>query len=866
MKKRISLFLSFLLVFTALVIPDKYAFADNAKENKNESEGLLIVLGIIDSAENNYERSITRSEFAEFVVKFLNTEASGNINARYYLDVPSSLHGAGEINLLYEMGLMRGVGNSSFAPNDTISSKDAAKVLLTAAGYKENGEFKIDYDYYAQKYKLISKNAKAISYGQVLDMLCEALTVPLMELETDGSYTVNEEKSVLSEKFDVVLIEGVVTSVENISLNNATAGDNASIIAGEVVENGDVDLYDAFGCEVKAYVKDTDDSYEVIYYSLKEDKDVTVINAYDMEPVTSLKITYKKNNRTATEVLPSNVKVYKNGEQIKSGLVSALNIKNGEIKLLDNNKTAVIKTADYVVVKSYNDTLETIFADYGKKIDLKTDTQKYVIYDENGLKTSASALKEGSFLEVYRSNNITEIHISNNIISGKIKNVDEETVTVDDTVYNYEEECGELLKKYLSTGGTAKLYVNQYGYIVYAEADEAGGNWRIGFVARAKNDEDSGDTILKLYTDEGKFEALHTSERTRVDGGTKTAEQIEKLFLNDPQLIRFKLNSAGKLMEIDTASEKGNTEYSLTDIGGGFKNRPWLKSNAGKLGKDILCGEALIIQVPPLEEADNEEGYALNPSLSDSTSYYAAAYSSDPDSFSAEVIVVSTQKTSGTLEWTAPLCMLDKVVTIWDESKEEIRTKVICYGQADSVATSAGAAGRLEYYVAENYDPTIVKSDKDGIYQSCPLSELEQGDLFLMTRNGSNEIDGVYQAFDYSKEVKMDAKKQRYSSPDDTGGAEGRIIMGFANDKKGAYVKMGYDSPAEFNEYVFFHGQSNFPVIVFDKTAREDKIFIGTIDDVMTYKEIGDNASALVTNSYNGREREVFIYKYGTNK
>lgn len=866
MKKRISLFLSFLLVFTALVIPDKYAFADKVKENKNESAGLLMALGIIDSAEDDYERSITRSEFAEFVVKFLNTEAFGNINARYYLDVPSSLHGAGEINLLYEMGLMRGVGNNSFAPNDTISSKDAAKVLLTAAGYKENGVFKIDYDYYAQKYKLISKNAKAISYGQVLDMLCEALTVPLMELETDGSYVINEEKSILSEKFDVVLIEGLVTSVENISLNNATAGENASIIAGEVVENGDVNLYDAFGCEVKAYVKDTSDSYTVLYYSLKEDKDVTVINAYDMEPVTSLEITYKKNNRTATEVLPANVKVYKNGEQIKSGLIDALNIKNGEIKLLDNNKTAIVKTADYVVVKSYNDTLETIFTEYGKKIDLKADTQKFIIYDENGLKTSVAALKEGSFLEVYRSSNMTEMHISNNIIVGNIKNVDEETATVDDTVYNYEEECGELLNKYLSTGGTVKLYLNQYGYIVYAESEEVGTSWRIGFAARVKNDEDSGDAVVKLYTDEGKFTAFHTSERTRVDGSIKTAAEIEKMFLNDPQLIRFKLNSSGKIMEIDTASDKGNTEYSLTDIGGGFKNRPYQKHEAGKFGKDVLCGESLIMQVPPLDEADNEEGYALNPSLITGASYYAAAYSSDPDAFSADVIVVAAQKRAGFLEWTAPLCMLDKVVTIWDEKKEEVRTKVICYGQADSVATTAGASGRLEYYVAEDYDPNVISTDKDGIYQSCPLSELEQGDLFLMTRNGYDEIDGVYQAFDYSKEEKMDPKKQRYSSPTDLGENEARIIMGFANDKKGAYVKMGYDSPAEFNEYVFFHGQPNFPVIVFDKTARENKIFIGTIDDVMTYKEAGDNASVMVTNSYGGREREVFIYKYGTNE
>lgn len=855
MKKKISLILFFALMFVSVLFMGNTVFAENAV---NEKAGLLIKLGIIDENENDYEKEITRGEFAGYVVKFMGLEASGDRNKRYYIDVPASNHNAADINMLYELGIMSGFGNNIFAPNDYITPNDASKVILRIVGYRDVEGLQVDYGYYAQSYNLIKGNQEVLTYEQFINMAFEALTVPYMVREGNGSYNIDKSKNILSERFDVYVVEGVVSSVENVSLNDDVAGDNLSIIGDTIVENGDVDLYKAFGTEVTAYVRDTDDSYTVIYYTVKKGEEVIIINAYDMEQVDSLNIKYRKNNRTVTEKLPANIKVYKNGVQVKSDIIGALNIKNGEIKLLNDNKIAIVTEADYVIVSSYNADLEKIYTNYGEAIDVKAFKNEIFLFDANGKNISLDALQPGMFLEVFRSKSEIKMYVNNSAITGRITALDDEILEIEDKEYYYEPSCKEYVEKINNSSSIGKFYINRYGYVVYADYVKTSDTWNFGFVARSFIDEDNdGAAVLRIYTTDGVFVNLKTVTRVRVDDNISEPQSVAELFNDSPQLIRYKVNSNGEIISIDTSSTNTNDEFSLTDMSDGFHEKTYF-ANVGKFGTDIISKNAVIMRIPQIDLSD-EEMYMINPKLQELQNYNVAAYTCNPDALAAEVVLVSQLQTGDTLDWAAPLCMLESIETVFDEKTEEVRRKVVCYGLAYHDTMGAGTYGRMEFYIAENYDPNINKQDKDGVFKSCPIDTLQTGDLFLMTRNHKNEIDCVYKAFDHSEDIKLPS---RYRTEDGSGQA--RIASGYANKKVGNYVGIGYTSPSELDEIAYITTSTQYPVIVYDKNAnKSNSVYIGSIEDVLTYENVGNEASVLVVHTDNGNPRQCFIYKYG---
>ena len=93
----------------------------------------------ISSTQYGPEHSITRGDFAVMIYQAFGLTASGSANAFY--DVPSGVYYAQAVNTLRALGIVSGVGNGAYAPQDTLSRQDGVCMVqraMRAAGWNAN--------------------------------------------------------------------------------------------------------------------------------------------------------------------------------------------------------------------------------------------------------------------------------------------------------------------------------------------------------------------------------------------------------------------------------------------------------------------------------------------------------------------------------------------------------------------------------------------------------------------------------------------------------------------------------------------------------------------------------------------------------
>lgn len=104
-------------------------------KSENALNDKLKVLSALGVAESISETNITRGEFAIYVAKMMGLEASGSVSDRYFKDIDRNSRYAAAVHSLYSRGIVNGVEEGYFAPDDAIESRTAAVILLRAAGY-----------------------------------------------------------------------------------------------------------------------------------------------------------------------------------------------------------------------------------------------------------------------------------------------------------------------------------------------------------------------------------------------------------------------------------------------------------------------------------------------------------------------------------------------------------------------------------------------------------------------------------------------------------------------------------------------------------------------------------------------------------
>lgn len=146
MKKSIfKLFIMFIIFFSFLMSESCMAeFQDVPKNHKNYNAIMTLVSdGIAAGYDDGLfkpEREITRTEFCALLSRSLGYNDGYKTASVPFRDVKNDYWGISFISFCYESGLINGMGNNLFAPADKVTTEQAVKMLVCAAGKQGDAE------------------------------------------------------------------------------------------------------------------------------------------------------------------------------------------------------------------------------------------------------------------------------------------------------------------------------------------------------------------------------------------------------------------------------------------------------------------------------------------------------------------------------------------------------------------------------------------------------------------------------------------------------------------------------------------------------------------------------------------------------
>ena len=353
LKRALSLALASVMVMSMMVIGAGAVsvddFSDGADIVNKEAVTVLASLNVINGKEDgSYDPTgiVTRAEMAKMICVVLNGGRDpqlGSVVADSYTDTVNHWAKA-YIEYCTNLGIVAGRGDGTFAPNDTVTMAEAAKMLLVAIGYNAGIEgyvgfnWQINTDVKANQEDLYegitaTNTSVDLTRDNAAQMVYNALECQMVKYEyvvsTDGSVvttkpqvTTNGLGNVLEEKFNAVKVEAIVEGNEYATVNglnytssedkgetylNVVAISNSKQVNSSVPQ--DEDWKSADGIYDVSTSKDLLGQRVVVYVRYKDtvgydEKDALVIG--DPIPVSSNKVVVSTDGTEVADVADDN--------------------------------------------------------------------------------------------------------------------------------------------------------------------------------------------------------------------------------------------------------------------------------------------------------------------------------------------------------------------------------------------------------------------------------------------------------------------------------------------------------------------------------------------------------------------------------
>lgn len=137
---------------------------------------------------------VTRAEMVKFLVLMLDLEPVAESSG--FTDVPDDYSGCGYIVQAKNVGIINGMGDGTFAPDEYVTYQQAMKMVVCALGWGESAErqggYPIGYAITAT-YLGLSPSKAALAdvadRGEIMIMLAKALDVPISVITDFGDHT-----------------------------------------------------------------------------------------------------------------------------------------------------------------------------------------------------------------------------------------------------------------------------------------------------------------------------------------------------------------------------------------------------------------------------------------------------------------------------------------------------------------------------------------------------------------------------------------------------------------------------------------------------------------------------------------------------
>ncbi len=699
-----KILLCFLLTLILGLSNITFVSAEEAEVTLNEevlkTAEFLKTVGMIKEDLPDCQKPITRADASRVLLNVKGFQAvSGTAEEKFY-DISKETEYYAEIMTAYELGIISGYPDNTFRPNDEVKTDDFLVMLLRMLGYTDVAE---TYGGYLEGYRVLASDFKLYNNvdrsKEILDcenliyILNNVVDVPVYKkVIENGEIKIDDDNTVLSEFHDIYVAEGVMktNTVTSVSGNTASAG--TIEVSGDVYYVSSSAFDEFLGYEVEVYYKDDKGIYEAVYVRPTDKNESVTVSLDKISDYSSYTLSYyNESDREKRVKLDPAFRVVFNDKALTDYVTDfksencIFKQPNGTATLVDYNGD---NRFDSIFIKSYIDMIlakastqddgGTLLLSFEEMPNIKID-----LLSENILVEAKAA--DGS---IYTGDEVLSLTVGNviSIYPDKIKDLNgirtvaddaeiikmvESDASVTGSLEGIFEEDGKTVykingEKYtvsydnyienINLGDVRIFKLNAQNEIVTVEMpDETSNEMQYGYLIKTFNNTDDEKLTVRMLKSDGTVQMIECIQKLQFNGSKvksfaameKSLNESAKLIISDKkdmsQLVKYKLNSDGKIVEIETIidnekhddrlsldSKKKNAMYRAS--GGVFVTGAWdnIKLEDGTMSGTVRGFHyipKLIFRVPP--DLEKEDKYYGLMKLKDEEKYNAEAWDID---------------------------------------------------------------------------------------------------------------------------------------------------------------------------------------------------------------------------------------------
>ncbi len=934
MKKIISLILSFTLIIGCIAGISVYAETPATDIETDEVITLLKYLNIITDAENLGD-NVTRADFAVYAAAMmkLNTDigteyfcdveagskAAGAINA--LADYGYVTGGSGCSYMPYNNV------RTTEALKVFLTMLGYKEICEAQGGYPA-GYIKIANRLGLNKGIGSEYLSRGQLYALIYRTLVESFCVPAT-VGQDGSmsFEKDEENNILSTYHDLYIIEGVVNTVGSIAVDMEQPLDEGQFRIGNKIIRTDlisIDMYEYLSTNVKVYYFEEDGikATAAIVIPYSEGNDVLSVRKDDVAQIEDGGRGYifryfdEDDKEKKVEISRGSV-IIKNGETVLTDVYKELQIDKGSYKFIDtdgDSKYDVLFVYEYynIVVGNIEDKMGMVYikttsvsdvtdwvfyrgrvgsrrAVYDKYtndlyINLTEDGSKIIKYkDASGNAIDLADITKDEVISIYKSKsgNYIEVHKGKDSVKGEITEIstttdDGETsyeIVVGDKAYKVDKSVEDNASKKLSVGLSATFYLDCFGevgnYVPDSPADVKFGY--LVAVARDTNGLSSGDTQVRLFSQDGVLDDYVCSDRIKIDGKTckeqEDAYNALSAYVKKP--VRFSADDDNNLTFVDTIYYDAKLEGSIS-IYETLEEGTYTKgSNISSFNDTVVYKTSTpVFYVPEDDVIDNnqyleEHFYTKKFSnlVNDSSINKLSSYRVDHEGIFDDLIII--KQGNVVKGWTQQnVYLVEKITNTLNKDGDAVQCvyaylngdlqKFNCKSDCEDLTTKINKGDLVWFDVTETNE---IKSLEDIVVD---VSGGEPKFNKFTTLTGGENVWAVTKKTDSSTVISTNGKWAG-----STLGSYFSVVCGYAGKTRDGALCFAYDKDDALNgDYDFVKNIGSINILVFDKEQGNDgSIYKSGIDDIITVENSYEDCSMVLMMMRNKNLKTVYVYK-----
>ena len=781
-----------LIMSIVLILPCGTVFAGVSEDKVPE---ILEALDIIPSTTVVTDELITRGEFAILAAKLINIGDITNLPKQSKFSDLSEEHPCYDsVNLLYQMNIIHGIGNSEFKPDEPIRLNDACKILIHIMGYQYL-TVKDNYIVVATRRKLlndISLESQNFTYKTALKLIYNTLEADISDSNSvDGMSSGRYDEIFMTKRLGIHKIEGLVTDDGVVSLFGESNIKEGRILVGGKVFLNETGNNDLLGYKIEGFYKEntaTDEDIMIFAYIRDPEKTLVTLNADTISKYSNHTYEYYPDTNTDKVKrinIDPNYKLVYNGVLFKAEdalPTFALTVEQmmtpttGEVRLINSDNdgdfdiVSVMDLTSYIVSSiNYDDCII-----YGRSnitpgiVDLSSAKDSIVVKSPNGARTEFSKILVDNVVSVGLSadGKHAEIVLAESKKTGALQSIYNDCYIIDGNEYEFSPEyiAYNSNGKKPAPGTDIEYYLTYEGKIIFTrKAGELNAIYArlTGFSGDLEGF--NSNLSLQLYLENNSCDYYELAEKVNIDGIR---------FKNDPEavynylaqendftangeysgIILVRINKDNKIDFIDTPYKEslgnpnvlteGNDTLHILKNGERTGAR-YFHTYFSFSGKWVGTADSKYVIIG--EQTSEPENDMIFTTLTDPIANVnnqfvdMVAFATKANSNIAEVIVRFRDRYEGNLSGSVKFYVILGVSTALNKNDDIVKLVTVTDGKV------------IKDYYTESEETLICKCGST----SCTETPLiaEAGDIVKMTLSNNIIPDGgIFVAYDYSED------------------------------------------------------------------------------------------------------------------